>query len=41
MTKTQRTPKGAMIPLPKRGDFLRDLRKAAKPEKSRPSRPKK
>ncbi|CAN5882570.1 hypothetical protein BH24ACT15_BH24ACT15_05530 [soil metagenome] len=27
---SQRTPKGHEIPVPKRGDFMRDLRKAAK-----------
>jgi len=30
MDKTQRTPKGAEIPAPKRGDFLKNLKKAAK-----------
>lgn len=29
---TQTTPKGAEIPVPKRGDFLRDLTKIAKPK---------
>jgi hypothetical protein len=29
---TQTTPKGAEIPVPKRGDFMRDLRKAATPK---------
>jgi len=35
---TQTTPKGAEIPVPKRGDFMRDLRKAAtqKPNRDRP-----
>lgn len=28
---TQETPEGASIPVPKRGDVLRDLRKVAKP----------
>jgi len=27
---TQETPEGATIPLPKRGDVLRDMRKVAK-----------
>ena len=36
----QRTPKGAKIPVPKREDFMRDLKKAAKPS-TRKSRPKK
>jgi hypothetical protein len=27
----QRTPKGQEIPIPKREDFMRDLKKAAKP----------
>ena len=40
MEKKQQTPKGAEIPIPKRGNFLRNLKKAARPEKSRPrSRP--
>jgi len=38
MKKKQRTPKGAEIPVPKRSDFLRDLKKATAPEKSRPRR---
>ncbi|MDQ6853704.1 MAG: hypothetical protein M3046_08425 [Actinomycetota bacterium] len=29
----QTTPKGAEIPIPKRGDFFKNLRKAAKPKK--------
>jgi len=29
---TQTTPKGAKIPVPKRRDFLSDLRKVAKPK---------
>lgn len=36
MTKKQtrqRTPKGTEIPIPKRGDFFRNLKKAATPEK--------
>lgn len=35
--KTQTTPKGAEIPMPKRGDFFRDLEKVAK---SKPDEPK-
>jgi hypothetical protein len=35
---TQTTPKGAEIPVPKRGDFMRDLRKAATPEPPKASR---
>jgi len=31
---TQVTPKGETIPIPKRGDFFNDLKKAATPEKS-------
>jgi hypothetical protein len=39
---TQKTAQGAEIPIPKRGDFLRDLKKAAAPEKQESgSRPKK
>lgn len=30
----QKTPKGHEIPVPKRGDFFGDLKKAATPEKS-------
>ncbi len=37
----QKTPKGADIPIPKRGEFLRNLTKLAKPAKSRRRRPKK
>lgn len=36
----QKTPKGQEIPVPKRGDFLRNLKKAAKPS-TRKGRPKK
>lgn len=36
---TQKTLKGAEIPVPKRGDFLKNLKKAAKA--SPPRRPKK
>jgi len=41
MEKKQQTLKGADIPIPKRSDFLRNLKKAAAPgpKKSRPSRP--
>ena len=31
---TQKTPKGHEIPVPKRSDFLRDLKKAAKAKPS-------
>ena len=37
----QRAPKGHEIPIPKREDFLRDLKKAAKVKPSTPRRPKK
>lgn len=38
---TQYTPKGHKIPVPKKGDFLRDLRKVAKkPSDSGKDRPK-
>ena len=30
--KTQTTPKGAEIPVPKRREFLRDLRKVSEPQ---------
>ena len=30
----QETPKGAQIPVPKRADFLKALKKAAKPSRS-------
>ena len=30
--RTQTTPKGIEIPIPKRRDFLRDLRKVAEPK---------
>jgi hypothetical protein len=37
----QKTPKGQEIPIPKRSDVLRDLKKAAKAKPSTPrSRPK-
>jgi len=38
---TQRTEKGHEIPVPKRDDFMRDLKKVAKVPKSAPRRPKK
>jgi hypothetical protein len=39
---TQRTEKGHEIPIPRREDFMRDLKKAAKVPKSKtPRRPKK
>ena len=38
--KTQFTPKGEEIPIPKRSDFLKNLKKAAAPDRSR-KRPKK
>ena len=35
--KTQETPKGEEIPVPKRGEFMKNLRKVAKkPKKSPP-----
>jgi hypothetical protein len=33
MPKTQKTKGGAEIPVPKRGDFFSNLKKAATPEK--------
>jgi hypothetical protein len=38
--KKQKKPKGHEIPVPERGDFLRDLKKVAKPSTPR-GRPKK
>ncbi len=32
--KTQKTPKGYEIPVPKRSEFIRDLKKVAKAKKS-------
>jgi hypothetical protein len=32
-TSSQKTPKGHEIPVPKRGDFLSNLKKATTPEK--------
>jgi hypothetical protein len=40
MAKTQRTQKGHTIPVPKRGDFFKNLKKAAAPEKSEKRGPK-
>lgn len=34
MSKTQKTKKGAEIPIPKRSDFFKDLKKVAAPKKS-------
>jgi hypothetical protein len=39
--KTQKTPKGLEIAIPTRGEFMRDLKKLAKVEKSPARRPKK
>lgn len=40
--KTQRTPKGAEIPIPTREEFMKNMRKAAKkPPASVPESPKK
>ncbi len=36
MDKTQTTPKGEEIPVPKRKDFLKNLKKAAAPKESAP-----
>ena len=36
--KSQKTRTGHEIPVPKRGDFLKDLKKATTPEKSAPDR---
>ena len=35
---TQKTPKGKEIPIPTRGDFFSDLKKAATPEKKSKNR---
>lgn len=41
-TNTQTTPKDYEIPIPKRSDFLKNLKKAAAPEKPKSrNRPKK
>ena len=37
----QKTPKGHEIPVPKRGDFLRDLKKVSKTKRSTPNGAKK
>ncbi|MDP2674309.1 MAG: hypothetical protein Q8Q00_05300 [Dehalococcoidia bacterium] len=39
--KKQKTPKGHEIPVPNRSDFLRDLKKVAKAQKSPTRSPKK
>jgi hypothetical protein len=40
--QTEQTPKGLTVPVPKREDFLANLKKAAKPDKgSAPGGPKK
>ncbi|CAN5123778.1 hypothetical protein BH20ACT11_BH20ACT11_16060 [soil metagenome] len=36
----QKTPKGQKIPVPKRSDFFRNLKKIAKPDSSGERRPK-
>ena len=41
MTKTQKTSKDHEIPIPKRGDFLNDLKKITTPKKSGEDSPKK
>jgi hypothetical protein len=41
MAKKQKTPKGHEIPIPKRSDVLRDLKKVAKGKRSTPDRAKK
>jgi hypothetical protein len=41
MAKTQKTPKGAEIPIPKRSDFLSNMKKVATPEKTSEDSPKK
>jgi hypothetical protein len=40
-TKTQTTPKGKTIPVPMRGDFFGNMKKAVAPEKSGNRGPKK
>ena len=40
MAKTQKTKQGEEIPIPKRGDFSSDLKKAATPEKKSDRGPK-
>ena len=39
--KKQKTPKGHEIPVPTKEEFERNLKKAAKPDKSTPQSPKK
>jgi hypothetical protein len=41
MAKTQKTKDGIDIPIPKRGDFFSDLKKATTPEKLKDSPKKK
>lgn len=41
MSKSQKTSKGHDIPVPKRGDFFGNLKKAAAPEKKSERGPKK
>jgi hypothetical protein len=36
--KTEKTPKGLTVPVPKRDDFLGNLKKIAKPDKDSGSR---
>jgi hypothetical protein len=38
MAKNQKTKEGAQIPIPKRGDFFSDLKKAAAPMKKKSKR---
>lgn len=40
-SKEQRTPKGTHIPIPKRGDFIGNLKKVATPERESQDGPKK
>jgi len=40
-TPRQVTPKGEEIPIPKKGEFLRNLKRVSKVKKSTTSRPKK
>lgn len=39
--KTQKTPKGVEIPVPKGKDFLKNLKQSGTPKSSTPSSPKK
>jgi len=34
--QTEQTPKGLTVPVPKRGDFIGNLKKAAKPDEPEP-----